>query len=296
MSIQSTKSREGKRPVRLRDRFAMALKVQGKSDRTVKAYVDAMLRFCTFHCGIHPLTVTVTHVRAFLYHIRFELGLAPRSYNQIMYGVRAFYDIFAPDTPICDVCMRHRTDSREIMVVDGHEVARMLRHTDNIKHRAFIELLYGSGIRVGECAGLRFGDIDRVNHLLHVRGKGEKDRFTILADSAGNTLVDYYRACKPTAWLFEGREGRRISTAMIEYAVRTAAQRAGIKKKVTPHILRHSFATHLIENGNDISTVQTLLGHKHIRTTARYLHLRKDFIKTVRSPLDTLKGKGARHA
>lgn len=124
-------------------------------------------------------------------------------------------------------------------------------------------------------------------------GKGDKDRYTILAHSALATLEEYYRADKPSTYLFEGREGKHLSTAMIEYAVRTAARRAGIQKLVTPHILRHSFATHLLESGCDIRTVQALLGHKHIRTTARYLHVRKEFIKTVRSPLDALNGKEA---
>lgn len=295
MSIRKADSPN--QPQRLRDRFAMALKVQNKSDRTVKAYVDSMLGFCRFLAGLHPLAVTVNHVRAYLYHIRYERGLAARTYNQIMYGIRAFYEVFAPDTPICDVCMRHRTDDREIIVVDAQEIAAMIRATDNLKHRALIELLYGSGIRVGECAKLRFEDIDRANMLLHVTGKGEKGRYTILPHSAVATLIEYYRSFTPVGYVFPGRdEGRPITNAMIEYAVRTAARRAGIDKKVTPHILRHSFATHLIENGNDISTVQALLGHKHIKTTARYLHVRTDFIKTVRSPLDVLRDKGARRA
>jgi len=284
----------------LSERFAIALKVQGKSERTVKAYVEAMRGFVSFMDGRNPLRATLNDIRAYLYHIRFERGYAPRTYNQIMYGIRAFYEVFLPEIPILDVCKRHSTSRRLVNVVDRTEVGRMLAATDNLKHRAFIELLYGSGVRVGECAALRFTDVDRENMLLRVEGKGGVERLTILAHTSIETLVQYYHAFKPSQWLFEGRTGNHLTTAMIEYAVRSAAKRAGIDKLVTPHILRHSFATHLLESGCDIRTLQALLGHKHIRTTARYLHVRTDLIKAVRSPLDALndspKRKGGSHA
>ncbi len=190
-----------------------------------------------------------------------------------MYGIRAFYEVFLPEVPILDVYKRHSTSRRLVTVVDRAELQRMLAATDNLKHRALIELLYGSGVRVAECVAMRLSDIDRANMLLRVKGKGDRERLTILAATTLETLTEYYRAFRPVTWLFEGRTGKHLTTAMAEYAVRTAAKRAGIDKLVTPHILRHSFATHLLESGCDIHTLQALLGHKQLRTTARYLHV-----------------------
>lgn len=283
-------------PSSLRELFAVALKVKGLADRTAEAYVDAMKDFCRFLGDKHPLSVNINDIRAWLYHIRFEKGLAARTYNQKMYGIRAFYEMFVPELNVIPHLQRHKTDNRLIVVLDPPEVSAMLAVCENLKHKAIIELLYGSGMRAAECANLRPADIDRENMLLTVKGKGDCQRYTILARSALEALEKYFRATWPKQWLFEGHNGRQLSTEMIGYTVRTAARKAGIKKKVSPHTLRHSFATHLLENGYDIRTIQILMGHKHIKTTARYLHVRKDFIKTVKSPMDILRDKGANNA
>jgi site-specific recombinase XerD len=181
---------------------------------------------------------------------------------------------------------RHRTDRHHVDVLTFEEIECMLKHTDNLKHRAIIEVLYSSGVRVNECVGLKFADIDRKEMLLRVVGKGEKIRFTLLSQRCLATLEQYVRAEKPKTWLFEGHNGAALSTHMAEIAVSSAAQRAGITKPVTPHILRHTFATHFLETDGRLPVLQQLLGHEHIRTTARYLHISTALIKTAKSPFD----------
>ena len=184
---------------------------------------------------------------------------------------------------------RHKTDRHLVEVLTRHEVSLLLRHTENLKHRAIIETLYSSGIRVSECVALTFSDLDRKEMLIHVRNaKGGKDRFTKLSPCCLKTLERYYRAYKPKQWLFEGHGEKRLSSHMAQIALSNAAKRAGIKKPVTPHILRHTFATHFLETDGRLPVLQQMLGHEHIRTTARYMHVCNDLIRTVKSPLDLL--------
>jgi integrase/recombinase XerD len=197
------------------------------------------------------------------------------------------------------VFRRHKVNDNDITVLSRYEIDKIISVADNIKHRAIIELLYSSGLRVSECAALKFTDLDRNQMLIHVRGKGDKPRSTILSKRCLETLTIYYRQCRPINSLFEGHHQKPISTHMIEIAVKSAAAKAGVTKKVTPHILRHSFATHLLEDGVALPVIQQLLGHEHIKTTVRYTHVTTDLIRKVTSPLDritTTFNKDGRHA
>ena len=187
---------------------------------------------------------------------------------------------------------RHKTNKHLVEVLTRHEIKLLLSHTDNLKHRAIIETLYSSGIRVSECVALKFSDLDRKEMLIHVRNaKGGKDRFTILSPCCLKTLEQYYRVLKPKQWLFEGHGDKQLSAHMAETSVSNAAKRAGIKKTITPHVLRHTFATHFLETDGRLPVLQQLLGHEHIRTTARYIHVCNDLIRMVKSPLDQLENQ-----
>ena len=184
---------------------------------------------------------------------------------------------------------RHKTDRHLVEVLTRHEITLLLRHTDNLKHRAIIEILYSSGVRVGECVALKFSDLDRKEMLIHVcNGKGGKDRYTILSPKCLNTLEKYYRVFRPREFLFEGHGDKPLSAHMAETAVSNAGKRAGIKKDITPHVLRHTFSTHFLETDGRLPVLQQLLGHENIRTTARYIHVCRELIRTVKSPLDLL--------
>lgn len=185
---------------------------------------------------------------------------------------------------------RRRTNKHAVDILTRTEIERMLRHTENIKHRAIIELLYSSGIRISECVSLVFADIDRKEMLIRVTGKGDKSRHVTLSSRCLATLEAYVRTEKPKRFLFEGHGGQALSAHMAEVAVSSAASRAGITKKVTPHILRHTFATHFLEADGRLPVLQQLMGHENIRTTARYLHLGIAAIKTAKSPFDVMGG------
>ena len=216
--------------VPLGKQFSQAMEVQGKATKTIEHYVNAMKNFSEF-IDVPPLQATMNHIRAFLYHLLRERKYAPRTYNQYMYGIIAFYEIFKPDVPIRTICCRHKTDRRMITVLDRSEIDMMVEATNNIKHKALIHVIYGSGIRVNECVQLTFPDIERKSMLLKIHGKGGNERYTIFSHLALSTIVEYYKKSKPSTYLFEGRNNKPLTTHMVEIAVSNAASKAGIKKK-----------------------------------------------------------------
>jgi integrase/recombinase XerD len=167
---------------------------------------------------------------------------------------------------------------------------RLLRALLNIKHRTVLALAYSGGLRVSEVTALKPEDIDLSRNLIYIRkAKGRKDRYTLLSKKTANLLKKYINAYKPEKWLFEGQNpANHLSIRSAEKVFENACKAAGIKKKVSIHCLRHSFATHLLENGTDIRYIQELLGHASSRTTQIYTHIAKrDFLK-ITSPLDRI--------
>ena len=179
-------------------------------------------------------------------------------------------------------------------VLSRREVKRLLEAMRCPKHRAVAMVLYSGGLRVGEALRLRLQDIDSERGVIHVRdGKGRKDRLVMLADITLKELREYARVERPHHWLFPGaRRDRHMTSTSIQRAIRQAAHSAGIRKKVTPHTLRHSFATHLLEEGTDLRYIQRLLGHRKSTTTEIYTHVADRVLARIRSPADTLMGPG----
>jgi site-specific recombinase XerD len=185
---------------------------------------------------------------------------------------------------------RPRKDKKLPVVLSPEEVAKILGVVGNIKHRAILMLVYSAGLRVGEVVRLKPEDIDSNRMLIHIRGsKGRKDRYTMLSKRALETLNRYWKVYKPTKWLFEGaRAGRYISIRTVQKIFEHACEKAGMKKDITVHTLRHSFATHLLETGTDLRYIQELLGHAHSKTTEIYTHVSTQSIGKIKSPLDSL--------
>lgn len=160
---------------------------------------------------------------------------------------------------------------------------------DNLKHRCIVKLLYGCGLRLHELICLELTDVDSENMLIRINhSKGNKDRMVMLSPSLLAELRAYVKEFKPRKYLIEGQGGGRYSDKSVQMIVKAAAYRAGIQKLVTPHVLRHSFATHLLENGTDIRYIQQLLGHNSIKTTEIYTHITDVSRSQIRSPLDSL--------
>ncbi|MCL4170120.1 UNVERIFIED_CONTAM: hypothetical protein GTU68_044633, partial [Idotea baltica] len=158
-----------------------------------------------------------------------------------------------------------------------------------IKHRCIVSLLYSSGLRLGELLNLKIIDVDSDRMLIRVVGaKGHKDRYTILSQSLLKDLRTYFLEHRPFEYLFEGPRGKKYGSSSVQNIVKKSSRWAGIHKKVTPHTLRHSFATHLLEDGTDLRYIQSLLGHNSTKTTEIYTHVATNIIKDIKSPLDTL--------
>jgi len=277
--------------------FIDKLKVRNYSPRTIQNYEQALLRLAK-HYNKSPLHMSAEEIENYLFHVLEVEKLEPATINLHIGAFKKFFSLMAPDSTVMKSIDKLR-DARKIpSILTSEEIMQMIFHTHNLKHRAIIELMYSSGIRLQECITLRPCDIDGKNHLVHIcwgEGKGRKERYTIIGKHALKTLRRYFVNYRPKITLFEGPHHKQYSKRSIEKIVGNAAKRAGIKKNVTPHTLRHSFATHLLEQNVNLCTIQKLLGHASIKTTTIYTHVSNAAISKVTNPLDlafTEKKKG----
>ena len=182
---------------------------------------------------------------------------------------------------------RPRKKEKLPKVISKEEVIRMIDHTSNLKHKCIISLLYSAGLRRSELLNLKPTDIESDRMLIRVeQAKGNKDRYTILSEKLLVNLRTYYKIFRPKNYLFESYKATKYSASSVLKIVKSAAERVGIKRTVTPHMLRHSFATHLLENGTDIRYIQELLGHSSTKTTEIYTHVAKTNFNNIKNPLD----------
>jgi len=272
-------------------KLVLELKVRGYSMKTIRAYRGHVERFYCFY-EANPGVSTLDLVPVFS-HLLLEQGLSHAYVNQAISAVK-FYLV-----TVCGMLegsfpyVRPKKVRKLPNVLASSEVVRLLSAVDNRKHRAILYLAYSSGLRVGEVVRLRTTDLDRARKTLHVRlGKGRKDRFTVLFDSALEVIDQYMRIYEPSGWLFPGQDPfRHLTERTVQKVFEQAVRAAHISKKVSVHSLRHSFATHLLEDGVDIRYIQELLGHKSIQTTEIYTHVAATDARRIVSPLDRIMGK-----
>lgn len=273
-------------------RFGEALSVRRYSPRTRKVYTGHLKRFLAWcrERDISPLDDLQATAEAFLGWLVRERSISRSYHNQVVSALRFLASTILQGPTLALGIPRPRKEIRVPSVLSPGEVARMLAKTRNPKHRALLMLLYSAGLRVGEVVRLRPHDLDIERGLVRVRaGKGAKDRYTLLAQRAVQAIQRYMEAYPTGPWLFPGpREERHLHTRSVQRVVKRSAKAAGIKKDVTTHTLRHSFATHLLEGGTNLRVIQELLGHKSARTTQIYTHVAKSALESVRSPLDNL--------
>jgi site-specific recombinase XerD len=229
-------------------------------------------------------------LQVFFYHCVNIRKFAPATTNQYISALRTFYLMMAPEKKvIMDKFCKLRLEEKIPHILERSEVSALIRAIANIKHRAAIALMYSSGVRVSECVELKIVDVESSRMKLRVEhGKGAKDRYTVLSSYALTLLREYYLACHPQHWLFESSRvsGKHLSTATLTQVLKKAAGEAGITKRVYPHILRHCFATHLLENGVPLNVIQQYLGHRHLKTTCGYAHVTENLLRKIKSPAD----------
>jgi site-specific recombinase XerD len=276
---------------KLREQMKMDLKLKGYSPKTQAAYLGYMKNFVQYF-GRSPAKMGEKEIREYLYHLVTEKDLGDSSINSAYSALKFFYKTtLGRDWNVAKI-PRRKPEKRLPVVLDGSEIKQLLAVTANLKHRALLMTTYSAGLRVSETAHLKVSDVDSKRMQLRVaQGKGKKDRYALLSSVTLNLLRDYWRQYRPFSWLFPGGSpDRPISTRSIQKIFEKAKRKAGIKKPATVHTLRHSFATHLLEAGTDIYRVQKLMGHTSPKTTAIYIHLRRQDLLKVVSPLDSLLG------
>jgi site-specific recombinase XerD len=226
----------------------------------------------------------------YLVYLVDEKGVSRSYHSQAVSAVRLLVDVVYGAPVVAARIPRPKRHRSLPEVLSKEEVAAFLRALRHPKDRALVMLIYSSGLRVSEAVRLRPGDLDVARGLLRVRhGKGGKDRYTLLSPRAIEAVRTYTEAFQPEEWLFPGaRPDRHYSTRSIQRVIAMCARKAGLARKVTPHTLRHSFATHLLEAGTDLRYIQELLGHRSSRTTQIYTHVASTHLARIKSPLDDL--------
>jgi len=209
--------------------------------------------------------------------------------RQAMASIRYLY-LKVLHKPLPDnFSIKQRKPNKLPVVLSQKEVYKLLRVTVNLKHKAILLLIYSAGLRLGELLNLKLGDIDSSSMKIHIRqSKGKKDRFIMLSENVLKLLKEYYNSYKPKEYIIEGQNGGKYSPTSVQNIFRTALKKAGINKSATVHTLRHSFATHLLDNGTDIRYIQELLGHKRLETAQMYTHVSSYSINKIKSPADDL--------
>lgn len=263
--------------------------IENLSSRTIQSYMHYPLKLAEyFNADLKGLSTD--EIYSFLVYLKEERGLSRSTMRIAVSGIRYFYEHILKRSSIIDDVPYPRQEKYLPEILSGKEVKRLLILTENIKHKALLMLAYSAGLRRSEIIGLHLTDIDRKNMQLNIRkGKGNKARKAILSKYLLNVLEQYYRAYRPEQYLFNGRKKQEpIGEGAINWMFRQAVKRAGIKKDISLHNLRHSFASHLLTMGVSLLDIQMLLGHSSIRTTMVYLHLNRRHGTPPCSPLDIL--------
>jgi len=263
------------------------LKIRGFSKETIKAYTRYNNAFLEF-AKKSPDTVLEDNLKSYLAYLISDRKFSSSSVALVRSSLLFFYNqvlnkgFLGIKTP--------KIQRNPPAVLSKEEVKALLVACVNDKSKLLVQLLYSSGLRVSECLNLRVEDIDFNEKICFVKqGKGKKDRATLLSDTLASHLKNYLeQADVNSGVIFRNRDGKGISVRNAQKIVSSAAKRAGIKKIVTPHKLRHSFATHLLDAGVSIRVIQELLGHSNLQTTQIYTRVSKDLIKNIKSPLDDL--------
>jgi integrase/recombinase XerD len=274
----------------LRRRMEQDMRIRNYSERTVRTYTDWISTLAR-HFGRAPDRLGPDDLRRWQVYLKEEKHASWSSFNQATSALRFFYRTTLSRDWGDERIPFAKRERKLPTVLSRREVERFLWQVRNLKHRTVLTTMYASGLRVSEALSLQVNDIDSARMVLNIRqGKGKKDRTGLLPEMLLNMLRAYWEEYRPRLWLFEGQDHTApLTPTAVQKVCAPAALRAGLAKRVTTHTMRHCFATHLLEAGTDLPTIQHLLGHSSLKTTAQYLHVASKALQRTQSPLDLLK-------
>ena len=262
------------------------------SEITIENYISQFKLFLGFIYPKKAEEIVDEDIHRYLIYLAEHKRVGISSQNQAINSIKFYLERVNHGERKVYYVDRPRPDWKLPTVLSEEEIQRLFFQVKNIKHRCIVFLLYSGGLRMSELLSLRWEDLDANRGVIYVRdAKGKKDRITLLSRVAYEYLIHYKETYKPETWLFEGPDKGQYSSRSVNHIIKRAARNAGIKKRISAHTLRHSFATHMLESGTDLRYIQTLLGHESSKTTERYAHVTKRGFEKLVSPLDAIAGK-----
>ena len=270
------------------EEFLQKLELKQYSLNTARTYINMFEIFINHYKELELTKIDENDIRSYL-QLMVQQNKSNSYINQMINSIKFYYEVVLEMPNRFYSVERPRKTESLPKVISLEEVQQIIKNTNNIKHKCIVSLLYSAGLRRNELLCLKLEDIDSKRMVITVKnGKGNKDRLTILSPSVLENLRIYFKVWRPKTYLFEGQKGEQYTATSVLRIIDNAAKKAKIRKKVTPHMLRHSFATHLLENGTDLRYIQVLLGHSSTKTTEIYTQVAINNIKTIKSPIDLL--------
>ena len=268
------------------ENYLRKLELKKYSNNTVKTYVSCFEKYINYYKDYNINALNENDIRAYL-QLLINNKRSNSYINSTINSIKFYYEIVLGMPNRFYSIERPRREYKLPKVLPKEEVILLIENTNNLKHRCIVSLLYSAGLRRGELLNLKLNDIDSKRMVIRVlSAKGNKDRYTLLSNTALEDLRKYYKLWKPTNYLFEGVKKEKYSANSVGRIVANAAKKARIKNHVSPHILRHSFATHLLEAGTDLRYIQKILGHNSSKTTEIYTHVATNTFRSIKNPLD----------
>ena len=265
------------------------LKLRAYSPNTIRTYLQSFKDFLHFYNDSDPIELTEPEIRNYLLYLIEKKKVSRSSQNQAINAIKFFYEKIMRQERKVYHLERPMRERKLPEVLSQQEVMRIFEALGNLKHRLMLMLVYAAGLRRSELINLRIGDVDLNRNVVFIRGaKGSVDRQSVMAESLAPLLTQYLKEYNPRFWLFEGINGDRYSTTSLRMVLKAGVEKAGIKKRVRLHMLRHSFATHLLEAGTSTRYIQVLLGHQSAKTTEIYAHVSRFSLDKIQSPLDQI--------
>ncbi|MDX2413984.1 MAG: site-specific integrase [Bacteroidales bacterium] len=257
------------------------------SKSTYNIYTSYFQQFLEYFSGKDIKNLHHNQINDYLLELIKDKNISASQQNQRINAIKFYYEKVLGQEKTNYEIKRPKKERRLPTVLSKDEVLKILNSTNNLKHRTVLTTIYSGGLRRSELINLKVEDIDSGRKLIKIcASKGKKDRYTLLSDTLLLLLREYYNEYRPKIWLFEGMSGNQYSATSIENVFRKAVRNAGIKKYVTPHSLRHSFATHLLEQGTNLRYIQEILGHQDSKTTEIYTHVANNELGKIKNPLD----------